>query len=240
MYGIGTTLQLGDAFTSNSATNSSVSNGTFNTAGYNFTVFGFSYTSSSTRTIAFGSSTWTITGSSISFTATSATNLTVTGAATGKISMTSASAKTINPGAASGNYGQWPTLDQGGAGALTIVTPVGGAAFYNITNSYSATGATTITFQSTNITTVSNFTATGASGKVLTINSSTSGTAAKLVLSGGGQVSTSDYLSIKDSNASPALTWYAGANSTNVSGNTGWIFTAAPTTSGSGNFLMFM
>jgi len=35
-----------------------------------------------------------------------------------------------------------------------------------------------------------------------------------------------DYMSIKDSTATGGAAWYAGANSTNVSGNTGWIFSA--------------
>jgi hypothetical protein len=35
-------------------------------------------------------------------------------------------------------------------------------------------------------------------------------------------------MSIKDSFATQTNTWYAGANSTSVSGNTNWIFTAPP------------
>jgi hypothetical protein len=58
------------------------------------------------------------------------------------------------------------------------------------------------------------------------------------VLTGGGYVNV-NYLSIQDSGVTPATTtWYAGANSTNVSGNTGWIFTARPS-SGNSNFFFF-
>lgn len=37
-----------------------------------------------------------------------------------------------------------------------------------------------------------------------------------------------DYMSIRDCTTSGGNGWYAGANSTNVSGNTGWTFTAPP------------
>ena len=33
-----------------------------------------------------------------------------------------------------------------------------------------------------------------------------------------------NFMSIQDSTATGGATWYAGGNSTNVSGNTGWIF----------------
>jgi len=37
-----------------------------------------------------------------------------------------------------------------------------------------------------------------------------------------------DYVSLRDSTASGGASFYAGDNSTNVSGNTGWIFTSPP------------
>jgi hypothetical protein len=37
-----------------------------------------------------------------------------------------------------------------------------------------------------------------------------------------------DYVSLKDSTATGGASFYAGANSTDVSGNTGWTFTAPP------------
>jgi hypothetical protein len=60
------------------------------------------------------------------------------------------------------------TLDQGGAGQLTIA---GNNTFANITNTYSATGATTLNFGTTTQR-VANFTATGTAGNVLTIQGS--------------------------------------------------------------------
>lgn len=61
----------------------------------------------------------------------------------------------------------------------------------------------------------------------LEVVSSVAATPHTIVKTGGGTVSL-DYLKVQDSTASPSSTWYAGANSQNVSGNTGWIFTVPP------------
>jgi hypothetical protein len=83
--------------------------------------------------------------------------------------------------------------------------------------------------------TVTEFTASGEAGRVLTLQSSSNGTARTLKKT-SGTVSV-DYMSIRDSTATGGAGWYAGANSTSVSNNTGWVFTAPPV----GNFfLMFM
>lgn len=74
--------------------------------------------------------------------------------------------------------------------------------------------------------TISNFVATGSSGKVITIDSTTAGSAATLSKASG--TVSCDYLSLKDSTATGGASWYAGVNSTNVSGNSGWVFTAPP------------
>jgi hypothetical protein len=85
----------------------------------------------------------------------------------------------------------------------------------------------------------SGFAAYGAGGANLnTLQSTTSGT--QFTLSKASGTVSRDYLSIKDSNATGGATWDAGANSTNVSNNTGWIFTAPPVPSATNsNFLQF-
>jgi hypothetical protein len=93
----------------------------------------------------------------------------------------------------------------------------------------------TITFPASTTTTVSNFNVNGTAGNLVTLNSSSAGTRATLNRIGGGAVSV-NYLSIRDSNATPSLTWYAGTTSTNVSNNIGWIFTNAPATAINGLF----
>jgi len=73
---------------------------------------------------------------------------------------------------------------------------------------------------------VTNFNVSGTAGNLVTLQSTTSGT--QFTLSKASGTVSRDYLSIKDSNATGGATWYAGANSTNVSNNSGWTFTAPP------------
>lgn len=205
----GGSVSLLDAFTSTSASGISLNSGTVNANTYNVTMLSFSSTGSNVRTIAIGSGTWTISGS-ISPWSVGATNLTVTG--NGTIKMTNASSKIFSGGSiAYTNI----TLDQGGAGPLTIS---GNNTFKDITKSYA--GAATIVLPSLTTQTVSQFSAKGTLGNMLTL----SGSSATLILTSG--FVNSDYLTINSVRAySLSSTWYAGANSTN-GGTLGWIFTA--------------
>ena len=130
------------------------------------------------------------------------------------ISMTSASVKTFYGGGLS-----YPTLNQGGAGAITVVQS---NSFFNITNTTRAI----ITFASGTTQTFQNFSLAGIPGSLQTINASTAGSAA--ILSKASGIVYGSYLSIQDSNATGGATWYASPTSTNVSNNTGWIFTQLP------------
>jgi hypothetical protein len=226
--GVGGTWTLGSAFTSTSVNGGiNLVNGTFSTSSSNYavTIREFTSSNSNTRTLNLNASTFTIT--STSWTCTTSTNLTVSGSGA-TVTMTSGSAKTFAGGGA--NWGAI-TLDQGGAGRLTIS---GSNTFANISNSYNATAATSIRFTSGTTQTVTSFTAEGLSGKHLTIDSTTPGTAATLSKA-SGTVSV-DFIIIQDSTATGGATWNAGSYSTNVSGNTGWVF-ASPISS---NFFLVM
>jgi hypothetical protein len=208
--------------------------GTFDANGYNFSLIdsfgGFQAGSSNIRTVAVGSGTWTIQGSTNIWNVATSTNLTVTG--TGTISLTSASAKTFTGGGISYSG---ITLNQGGAGTLTIT---GNNTFANITNSYSATGATTIAMGTTTQR-VGSFTASGEAGRVLTVQGTSASSPATLILT-SGTVTTPDYLTITGVRAYNLTdTWYAGANSTN-NGSLGWIFAAGSVVASFfGNFFFF-
>lgn len=139
---------------------------------------------------------------------------TTAGTGTGYISMTAATAKTFVGGGLTFNC----TLSQDGAGALTIT---GANTFFNIRNTVQPA---TVTFPASTTNIFSNFSLSGTAGNLVTINSSTGGTQATISKSSG--VVFRDYLSIQDSAATGGASWYAGANSTNVSGNTGWVFSA--------------
>ena len=205
------TLRLVDALTLGSTLTFTLTTGTLDLNGKTATTGLFASTGSSVRSIAFGGGSIVTTGAT--FTA-SGTNLTTTGP--GTISMTSASSKTFAGGGFS-----YPTLNQGGAGALVIT---GANTFANITNTVQPA---TVTFPASTTTTVANFNLNGTSGNLITLNSSTVGTQATLLKVSGGLVDVG-YLSIKDSNATPLLTWYAGTTSTDAGNNTGWTFTASP------------
>jgi len=193
-----------------------LTSGTINAASYNVTFGGLTATGSLQRTLAFGSGTWTLLNGGTPFNASGATNLIVTG--TGIISLTSPSAKIFN-----GNGAAYSgiTLNQGGAGSLSIT---GNNTFANITNTYSATGATSILLGTTTQT-VGTWGASGDVGKVLTVTGSSASSPATLVVTGTPSTSL-DYLTVTGVRAySLETTWYAGANSTN-NGSLGWYFVA--------------
>jgi hypothetical protein len=168
------------------------------------------------------------TANTTSFNNAAPTNFSTTaGTGTGKISMTAATAKTFVGGGSTYNC----TLSNDGAGALTIS---GANTFTTIANGVQPTA---FVFPISVTQTVTNWNVSGTAGNLVTITSGTAGTAATLSKSSG--TVSSNYLSLKDSAATGGAAWYAGTTSTNVSGNSGWIFTAPPATSAGSFFFMF-
>ena len=106
--------------------------------------------------------------------------------------------------------------------------------FNTISNS---TQPITINFAAGSTQTVTNFNVSGTAGNLVTLQSTTPGV--QFTLSKASGTVSRDYLSIKDSAATGGAAWYAGANSTNVSNNTGWTFTAPPGGSPTGSFFAF-
>lgn len=87
-----------------------------------------------------------------------------------------------------------------------------------------------IQFTAGTATHVTTFTVTGSSGAAITISSSS--TASHSLIKNGAGVISCDWLNIQHSVATPASTWYAGANSVNnqavATVGSGWIFTTPP------------
>jgi len=163
--GIGGTFQMADALTLGSTRTATLTNGTLNLNNFNLSTGLFSSNNSNTRVLTLGTGTMTITGSgSTAFNITDGTNLTVN-RGTSIINMASASAKTF-----AGGGKTYYRLNQGGAGILTIT---GANTFHDIINT---TQPATITFPASTTTTVSNFSARGTSGNLISLRSSTSGT----------------------------------------------------------------
>ena len=115
----------------------------------------------------------------------------------------------------------------------TNITIYNSNTFTTITNTISPLE---IIFDDGTTTTVTNWNVNGTAGNLINIRSN-SNTA--FYLSKASGVVSSNYLQLLGSNAAGGATWYAGANSVNSGGNTGWIFTAPPSAAATGNFLVF-
>ena len=210
--GVGGSWSFASNFTQGSTRVTTLTNGTLNGNGNNISLGSFAL-GAGTKTLTIGSGTWTIVGSGTAWDAnTNVTNLTVS-ASTGTISMTSASAKTFAGGAKT-----WPTLNQGGSGALTIQQSNG---FANITDTVQPA---TVTLTAGTTQTVDAFSLAGTAGNLITLNSSSAGVQATLSDSSG--VNSVSFVSIKDINATGGAIWDAPTTNGNVDAgnNTGWNF----------------
>mgnify|MGYP007049616328 CR=1 FL=1 len=219
-------LVLADALvTTTTGINSLFVNGNIDAVSYSVTSDQFY----GAGTTALGTGTWTMTG--VFTTVGPWTQLAgnVTGSGEIILSNTTTGARTF--AGSSKTYGK---LTIGGATGTSTLTITGNNTFSEIAST--KTVAHTIVFPNAT-TTVGAFTVQGSAGNVVTLSRTGASGVFTLAKSGGGIVG-SNYLSISNSTATPTNTWYAGANSTNGGGNTGWIFTNAPVTGG-GNFFMF-
>jgi hypothetical protein len=208
--GIGGTWVLQDDMTIATAYYLRLINGTFDANNKNVTL-GALTLAAGTKTLTLGSGTWTVTGT-VWDTNTNVSGLTVS-ASTGIISMTSTSAKTFAGGAKT-----WPTLNQGGSGALTIQQS---NTFANITDTVQPA---TVTLTAGTTQTVGAFSLAGTAGNLITLNTNSSGVQATLSDSSG--VNSVSFVSIKDINATGGAVWNAYSSSGNIDAgnNTGWDF----------------
>lgn len=203
-----------------------ITRGTFNANNSNVTVGRFNSTNSNTRTITMGSGTWSIidTAATTVWNTGIVTNLTLNAnTSTIKFTGSTANIRIFVPGGLTFNNFWFSNATANGG--LTVTGN-------NTFNDFKVDGGTaqTIRFAAGSTQTVSTFTVSGTAGNLISLDSSTTGTYT-LTKAGGGVVS-SDYLNIQHSVATPASTWYAGANSTNNQGvataGSGWIFTPPP------------
>lgn len=207
--GVGGTFRFEDDFVMGTTRAMTLTNGTLNANDKNVTVGSFGL-GSGTKTLTLGSGTWTCAGAWNSNT--NVANLTVS-ASTGTISMTSASAKTFSGGAKA-----WPTLNQGGAGTLTIAQS---NTFANITNTVQPA---TVRLTAGTTQTVSALSLAGTSGNLITLDTTVAGTKAT-IYKASGSVSLS-FVSIKDISATGGANFNAFTSNGCVDGgnNTGWDF----------------
>ena len=206
--GVNGTWSFADNFTQNSARTTTLTNGTLDGNGKNITLGSFAL-GSGTKTLTLGSGTWTVAGSGSAWNAnTNSAGLTVS-ASTGTISMTSSSAKTF----AGGGF-TWPTLNQGGAGALTVQQS---NTFAGLTNT---TQPATITLTSGTTQTVTTFALAGTVTDKITLNSSSVGVTAAVSKS-SGTVNVQN-LNAKDIVATGGAVWNLVNGSVNQGNISGW------------------
>jgi hypothetical protein len=163
--GVGGTVRLLDNLTIGSTRTLTLTNGTLNLNNFNLSTGLFSSNNSNTRVLTLGTGAVDITGSgSTAFDITDGTNLTVN-RGTSIINMSSTSSKTF-----AGGGKTYYRLIQNGTGALTLT---GANTFHDISNTVQPT---TINFPASTTTSVSNFSARGTSGNLISLRSSTPGT----------------------------------------------------------------
>lgn len=211
----GGTYTLQDAFLTAGAF--SHLNGTLVTQGFSCTSASLSSISTFARTLTLSTTTWTLTSTAvvtiINFLSAGLTLDATT--ATFVISVVSANTRTVALGAQ--NIGTLTYTVAGSTGELDI-TGGGGIVtinFSDVTNARSLkfTAGTTVTFTTFNV--------QGTATKLMTVASIT-GAAHTLVKASGTVLC--DYLNVVNSHAGGGATWYAGSDSTDGGGNTGWIF----------------
>ena len=175
----------------------------------------------STQTVTLGSSLITITGNDTSSGSAHSCAFPSTvsaGTSTLKFTDATANAKTIYSTGAVALYNIW--LSGAGTGTFDIALANGSSC-----NEIKAdTPPHTIRFTASTTFTVKSFNIKGVAGSLMTISSIT---AATHTLSCASGLVSCDYLSVTNSIATGGARWFAGANSTNVSGNKNWRFTSA-------------
>jgi len=189
--GVGGAWTLQDALTTTGAV--TLTNGTLITGNSNHSLASLASSNSNTRTLTLGTGTITLTGTGTVWNLATTTNLTFSGAsATVKLTNASSSAKTFSGG--SKTYGNlWIT--GAGTGAYTIV---GSNTF---TDFKVDTPPHTVNFTAGSTQTLTTFTVNGTAGNLMTLQSTSAGSAWYLVQATPSTI-TCDYLSLQDSHVS--------------------------------------
>lgn len=205
-----TVYTLQDAWTSASGKGIELWNGTLDFNGQTVTTDHITSVNNGSRTLTTGSATININGTGTPWDFSTSASQTV-----------NASGSTINLSGAgvtfAGGGFTYATVNLTGTGVATVT---GANTFTTLSRSNAA--AVTLTLPASTTTTATTFTVNGSSGNLVTLNSSSSGTAATISVASG--TVRADFTSIKDSTATGGATFIATSNSTNVSGNTGWTF----------------
>jgi hypothetical protein len=206
-------------------TSSTINSSIYVYNGANVTCGIFSSSNTNTRVLYMGSGTWSLTGTGTVWNLATSTNMGLDPQKS-RIVITDTSATAVTFAGGSIVYYTLEYARGGGGGTLTLS---GNNAFVNFIDTTS-TAAHSLIFTAASVNNFVRFNVRGSAGALITINSTT--TAAHSLSRQGRGIVNCDYLNIQHSVASPASTWYAGANSTNnqavATVGSGWIFTIPP------------
>lgn len=218
------TVTNGDDFALDSSHGLTFVQGTWDANNKNFSMQAFSATTAVTRTITNMTGSITINGSGTSMNM-SDVGVTLTNwSATIYITDTSATAKTVNMPNQKSTFNGTSLNLSGGSGSITIQWAGAASNHLGALSNLTVAGPASLIFPAGQITTLTNAPVLiGSAGNLITMQSGTSGSQFNFSKASG--TVSCDYLSLQDSNATGGARWFAGANSTDVSGNTGWVFT---------------
>lgn len=208
----GATVQLGSALTMPDPRRLQITQGTFDTAGYNLTTYQFvySYTQALGATINLGSSIVTLIGSSsslVAFQMGDGKNLTIN---SGTSEIVFNNTRTTSANAFNGGFKNYYKVTQAGTNLLLVQDA-------KISILSNTAQPTTINFGTGSSLYVSSFNVSGTSGNIVTLGSNTPGLQAYVKSLDGSLVGTS-YCNITDINYSPGNTWTALTDDGNVNG----------------------
>lgn len=196
-----------------------VTQGTFDGNGNNVTLGHAQSLGIGTKTLTMGGGTWTLTGTGSVFdTVTNATGTTLnTNSSPVSITDTSSTAKSFLPttGKTFGNF----SITGGGTGSVTIFDT---GKTMTVANFTVGKPKTVIFFNGSTTTVTGTVSMVGTAGNLVTLQSASAGLSWTFSKASGTVAC--NYLSLQDSTASGDATFFAGHNSTNVSGNSGWLF----------------
>jgi hypothetical protein len=227
--GVGITLTLGDAL--NTAGGSiSLTQGTFDAANYNVSVYGLNSNNANVRTLTMGSGLWTLSGASLDVWNTSTTTNLTFNKDTADILLTSTAINTRN---FFGGGLSFNKLTIGGATGVASITNLSSSSFTELASI--KTVAHTVRL-SGNLGTIDTWSITGTSGNAVTFDSSSAGIRRTFSLT--NVTSGIDFLNVTDIGVNQTDRFYVGANSIDGGNNLNVIFPTPPAPTATGNFFM--
>jgi hypothetical protein len=227
--GVGITLTLADALLSSDTL--TLTQGTFDPANYNVSLYGLNSSNANVRTLTMGSGLWTLSGASLDVWNTSTTTNLTFNKDTADILLTSTAINTRN---FFGGGLSFNKLTIGGATGTSSVLIISGA------NSFTELASTKTVAHTVRLSadqgTIDTWSITGTSGNAVTFDSSVAATRRTFSLT--NITSGIDFLNVTDIGVNQTDRFYVGANSIDGGNNLNVIFPTPPAPTVTGNFFM--